>query len=400
MAPPLTKPQETLINKVYKVDKNQWGRDKLWKLLKSQGSDISRRQVAEWLSKQESHQIYTRPRAEERTFETISPSNTRQRIVIDLVDMSLYEIDNKKWILNAVDAYSKKAWSEVIESKSKENVLSGFKKIVKKIGLFKILQSDNGKEFVNEDMDNYLKSIDVKHITSQPYRPQSQGIIERFNGTLKTILFRYMANSGDRNWPKYLSDLVDSYNNTYHRVIKMTPNEADETGATEELTARLKEGTKETPPHNMKVGDLVRIRQTKEKKYSGAPRFSLKTYRVKKITKSRKTTTAPKFTLETKKGKPIERLYFADELLRIPEDFEPVKIPKFEIVQKIIKPVFDPLEKGEKSFYLVKFAGDPEPVFIERSTLLEDIPKQIRLFDKRNKVRWNSNGVSWDKPTK
>ena len=45
-------------------------------------------------------------------------------------------------------------------------------------GYPEILQSDNGREFVNKILDAYLISINVRHILGLPYHPQSQGAIE------------------------------------------------------------------------------------------------------------------------------------------------------------------------------------------------------------------------------
>jgi len=61
MAPPLTKEQLEVLNKVFYKDLMMFGRDKLFNFLRSEYADkeISRRQVAEWLSQQEINQLYS-----------------------------------------------------------------------------------------------------------------------------------------------------------------------------------------------------------------------------------------------------------------------------------------------------------------------------------------------------
>ena len=49
-------------------------------------------------------------------------------------------------------------------------------------------------------------------------------IVERFNRTLKERMWRYFTYSKDYKYIDILDDLVNSYNNTYHRSIKCTPN--------------------------------------------------------------------------------------------------------------------------------------------------------------------------------
>ena len=60
MAPPLSKEQLEILNKVFYKDLMMFGRDKLFNFLRSEYPDkeISRRQVAEWLSQQEINQLY------------------------------------------------------------------------------------------------------------------------------------------------------------------------------------------------------------------------------------------------------------------------------------------------------------------------------------------------------
>ena len=62
MTPPLTKKQKELLNETY--EKVLGGRDKLYKFLQEHhpNSNISRRQVMEWLKGQELNQITTTPR--------------------------------------------------------------------------------------------------------------------------------------------------------------------------------------------------------------------------------------------------------------------------------------------------------------------------------------------------
>ena len=60
MAPPLTKEQLEVLNKVFYKDQMMMGRDKLYEFLRSEYADkrISRRQVAEWLCHQEINQKF------------------------------------------------------------------------------------------------------------------------------------------------------------------------------------------------------------------------------------------------------------------------------------------------------------------------------------------------------
>ena len=48
-------------------------------------------------------------------------------------------------------------------------------------------------------------------------------VAERFVRTLKTKIYKYMTLVSKNVYIYKLDDIVDEYNNTYHRIIKMKP---------------------------------------------------------------------------------------------------------------------------------------------------------------------------------
>ena len=56
--------------------------------------------------------------------------------------------------------------------------------------LFKtiILHTDNGGEFKNKVIENYLKENNIDHITGGPYNSQHQEAVEGFNKTIQDYL--------------------------------------------------------------------------------------------------------------------------------------------------------------------------------------------------------------------
>ena len=47
--------------------------------------------------------------------------------------------------------------------------------------------------------------------------------VERFIRTLKTKIYKYMTSVSKNVYINKLDDIVNEYNNTYHRTIKMKP---------------------------------------------------------------------------------------------------------------------------------------------------------------------------------
>ena len=82
--------------------------------------------------------------------------------------------DQRGVFLNVVDVYSRKAWSEPLTNKTAKSVAEAFKKVLF-FGIPEQVQSDKGSEFMGAGDKT------------------KQGIVERFNGTLRDKIDRYLV---------------------------------------------------------------------------------------------------------------------------------------------------------------------------------------------------------------
>lgn len=60
-----------------------------------------------------------------------------------------------------------------------------------KFGMPKEIQSDQGTNFMSKAFSQAMSTLGVKHYVSSAYHPQSQGCLERFHQTLKSMLTKY-----------------------------------------------------------------------------------------------------------------------------------------------------------------------------------------------------------------
>ena len=151
MAPPLTLNHLSTLNKEFYKNLNFFGRDKLYNLLRDKyGEDKSpsRRQVADWLKKQEINQIYTLSKGKAKEIK-ISMTTPNKILAMDLVNMEKFEVRGFKYLLNCIDMSSRFIYSVALKNKEENEVLKGFKKIFNKSKI-RAVRSDNGSEFINK----------------------------------------------------------------------------------------------------------------------------------------------------------------------------------------------------------------------------------------------------------
>ena len=143
----------------------------------------------------------------------------------DLIDYSSLSKQNSgfKWILMIIDCFSKFGWAIALKNKSGPEVLRGLKVVYEKSPSLK-LWVDEGREFYNKDVQNYLKSKGV--LLYSTHNKEKCSIVERWNRTVKSKLEKYFTANYTKRYIDILQDLIDLYNRTKHRSIKMAPDEA------------------------------------------------------------------------------------------------------------------------------------------------------------------------------
>ena len=199
------------------------GLDKLYRFVKSDGQLISKTYLKKWLTKQN---VYVKHKPVRRKFK-------RQQVIVprkyyqfdaDTVNMTRYDAYNKgyKYILIVIDILSRYAWSYPLKSLTGKEMVMALKAILAKNP--EHLRTDGGKEFMNAQVERFLKSQKIEHF--QTLNETKANYAERIIQTIKTKLTKYMNHKETLEWVSVLPDVMHSYNNTYHRSIKVTPNQA------------------------------------------------------------------------------------------------------------------------------------------------------------------------------
>ncbi|MCP4243485.1 MAG: transposase family protein [bacterium] len=89
-------------------------------------------------------------------------------------------------------------------------------------GLPTRLLTDNGSNFVARFMATVCRLLKVKRVFTTTYHPQTDGVVERFNGTLKAMLRKYIADD-QKDWDDHVRLLLLAYNTSKHAALGETP---------------------------------------------------------------------------------------------------------------------------------------------------------------------------------
>ena len=115
-----------------------------------------------------------------------------------------------KYIITLCDYFSKWPEAAPLQSKCAEGVADFLFQVFCRHGWPKIVQSDQGREFINEVNDCLFKSTNLKHCVSTAYHPQTNGLDERFNQTLMNTLKKVVDASEDE-WDKHIPAALYAY---------------------------------------------------------------------------------------------------------------------------------------------------------------------------------------------
>lgn len=128
-----------------------------------------------------------------------------------------------KLFLVVVDAHSK--WLEVVpvSSTSSRITIDALRSIFATHGLPEMLVSDNGTAYTSVEFQTFMKRNGVRHVTSAPYHPSSNGLAERAVQTFKEGLKKTSATESDL--PTRLARFLFQYRITPHSTTGVSPAE-------------------------------------------------------------------------------------------------------------------------------------------------------------------------------
>lgn len=305
---------------------------------------LSRRVVRHWLLQQDAYTLHRKANKNGGVRRKVFVRNIDEQWSMDLCDMGnvASENDGTRYILTVIDVLSKFAWVAPSKNKSGPVVANAFENILSQTDRRpKRVESDRGKEFFNQSFKTVLEDIPAEHFSTTSANKAC--VVERFNRTLKGLIYRYFSHKRTLRWIDNLNMLVRTYNTRHHRSIGMAPATVDK--SVEGIVFDKLYGKKPDKKYVLHAGDLVRISKVKKTFEKGyLPSYTEEIFKVVKV---RHHTEPRTYTIADLMDEKIEGTFDDNELKRV------MKKDNIWRVQEVLK-------RNKQGQYFVKWAGFPD----------------------------------------
>ena len=206
---------------------------------------------------------------------------------LDTLDLKDYGPENDRgyrYVLVAIDNFSKFGWTVPLKNKNAQTVKDSFENIlISSKRKPNLIESDRGKEFYNNIFQDFLNKNSIKLYS----RNSSVGAVfaERFNRTIRDLLKKTVFEQGDAKWIDVLPVITKQYNNKVHSTTKLTPIQASLKKNEGYLYKNLLDKRKKLKI-KYEIGDLVRTADVKKMfSKSDTTNWSYKLYKITEIIK-------------------------------------------------------------------------------------------------------------------
>ena len=144
----------------------------------------------------------------------------------DLVVVSPFSRSNKgcKYLLTVINVFSKYGWIVPLKTETGKEVAQAFRKLLSLAGHPGRLWKDKSTEFNNQQLKAVLAANNVTLYSTE--NEDKSVVVERWNRTMKNIMWKYFTANNTQKYIDALPSMVDKYNSTYHRSIKLAPSDA------------------------------------------------------------------------------------------------------------------------------------------------------------------------------
>lgn len=148
-----------------------------------------------------------------------------ERVAVDIVGPIKPMTDRgHRYILVLVDYATRFPEAIPLKSIETEVVAEALLDMYSRLGIPKQVLTDRGSQFMSGVMKEVSRLLSIKSLATTPYHAMCNGLVERYNGVLKSGL-KKMCEERPRDWDRYISPLLFAYRETPQSSTTFSPFE-------------------------------------------------------------------------------------------------------------------------------------------------------------------------------
>ena len=146
------------------------------------------------------------------------------RVMIDCVGPLPKTRKGNQYLLTIMCSSTRYPEAIPLRNISSKVIVNELTKFFTKFGIPGSVQSDQGTNFTSKLFKEAMKMLGVKHYLSSPYHPESQGALERFHQTLKSMLTKYCFET-EKDWDDGVPYMLFYTREACQESLGFSPNE-------------------------------------------------------------------------------------------------------------------------------------------------------------------------------
>lgn len=107
------------------------------------------------------------------------------RIAMDMIRLLPPTKEGYQYILTVVDNGTRYPEAFPLKSTTSQDIAEGLVDMFARTGIPQEILTDRGSNFCGELMEEFLKIFGIQHIKTSAYHPETNGMVEQYNATLK-----------------------------------------------------------------------------------------------------------------------------------------------------------------------------------------------------------------------
>lgn len=148
-----------------------------------------------------------------------------QRVAVDIIGpLRPASEKGNRYILTMVDFATRYADAVALPNIDSVHVAEGLLEMFSRVGFPKEILTDRGTSFTSGLMEEVNRLLSMKSLHTTPFHAMGNGMVEKYNGTLKTML-RRMCREKPKCWDRYLAPLLFAYREVPQASLGFSPFE-------------------------------------------------------------------------------------------------------------------------------------------------------------------------------